>query len=160
MGRVLSELESVLSELAPTGPEGPAGGPRGPHRATLGTTQGYPKLDMASACRHAIDDLANSYSPLQISDNKLRSIYTSHDTSSYEVKFSFYEDVLSKYWHFPSDDRPLQVCMFRPLFFTHVRQRRGFLTVLNILCFLPLSLRTRLISPCFEAVGSSPMVDV
>ena len=79
MGRVLSELESVLSELAPEGPEGPVGGPRGPYRATLGPTQGYPKPDMASACRHAIDAFANSYSPLQVSANKLRSTYTSHN---------------------------------------------------------------------------------
>jgi hypothetical protein len=113
MGRVLSELESILSELAPEGPEGPAGGPRAPHRAMLGPAQGYPKQDMASACRHAIDALANSYSPLQVSANRLRSIYTSHNTRLQVVNFSFYEDLVSKYWHFPSDDRPLQVCMFR-----------------------------------------------
>jgi hypothetical protein len=34
--------------------------------------------------------------------------------------------------------------MFRPLFLTHVRQRRGFQTVFGILCFLPLLFRTRL----------------
>ena len=78
--------------------------------------------------------------------------------------FIILDALVSKYWHFPRGIRPLHVCRFGPLFFTHVMQRFGFLTVVRLLCVLPLSFRTCLFLPKVaggaNAEGTSPMVEV